>query len=178
MLWLYQFVLLTVLTVMETVCPKIWAKLLPKLWKSISLWRARWRCYDIARHDKFLGDLTKDFGRNDSRATGPQTYQGNGSKKLEFQLVLWASNSHILLSKGHFLLVLVYVFVRGWLSWGKWALKITCAATRKSTCPRLLDENFSESCSLRSSSLSTYSCRCLLAKSKTYSLGGASLKER
>ena len=39
--------------------------------------------------------------------------RGNGSKKLEFQLVLWASNSHILLSWGHFLLVLVYVFVRG-----------------------------------------------------------------
>ena len=32
--------------------------------------------------------------------------------------------------------------------------------------------------SLRSSSLPTYSSRCLLAKSKTYSLGGASLEEQ
>ena len=30
-----------------------------------------------------------------------------GLKKLEFQLVLWASSSHILLVQGHFLLVLV-----------------------------------------------------------------------
>ena len=36
-----------------------------------------------------------------------------GSKKLEFQPVLWASNSHTSLSRGHLLLVLVYVFVRG-----------------------------------------------------------------
>ena len=36
-----------------------------------------------------------------------------GSNKLEFQLVLLASNSRISLSRGYFLLVLVYVFVRG-----------------------------------------------------------------
>ena len=39
-----------------------------------------------------------------------------GSKKPEFQLVLWASSSHILLAQGHFLLDLVNDFIRGWLA--------------------------------------------------------------
>ena len=180
--WLYQFVLLTVLTVKETICPKIWAKLLPKIAKSPFPVDVRDEDVIIllsminflATWLKISGEMT--FGRLDRKPI-----QGNGSKKLEFQLVLWASISHIFLSRGHLLLVLVYVFVRWcffrWLSWGKWALKvITCPAMRKSTCPRLLDGNFFES-SLRSSSLPTYSCRFLLAKSKTCTLGGASLKE-
>ena len=177
--WLYQFVLLTVLTVIETIIlpaylgktypPKIAKRPLPVdvhdedvmiLLSMINFW-ATWL--------KILGEMT--FGQLDRIPI-------QGSKKLEFQLVLWASNSRISLSRGHFLLVLVYVFVRGWLSWSKWALKVTCPAKRKSTCPRLLDGNFFESCSLRSSSLPTYSCRFLLAKSKTCTLGGASLKER
>ena len=37
----------------------------------------------------------------------------NYHKKLEFQLVLWASSSHILLARGQFLLVLVKDFIRG-----------------------------------------------------------------
>ena len=38
-----------------------------------------------------------------------------GSKKLEFQHVLWASISNILLAQDHFLLILVIGLVRGWL---------------------------------------------------------------
>ena len=34
-------------------------------------------------------------------------------KNLKFQLVLWASSSHILPAKGHYLLVLVNDIVRG-----------------------------------------------------------------
>ena len=41
---------------------------------------------------------------------------GLEKKKLEFQLVLWGSSSHILLGWGHFLLVLVNNFIRGWLA--------------------------------------------------------------
>ena len=37
-------------------------------------------------------------------------------KQLKFQLVLWASSSHILLAQGHFLLDLVNDFIRGWLT--------------------------------------------------------------
>ena len=51
-----------------------------------------------------------------------------GSKKLEFQLALFASGSHILLAWGHFLLILVNDLVRRWQAWtlaqchlGKWA---------------------------------------------------------
>ena len=36
-----------------------------------------------------------------------------GLKKLVFQLVLWASSSHIWIFRGHFLLVLVNDFVSG-----------------------------------------------------------------
>ena len=36
-----------------------------------------------------------------------------GLKKIEFQLVLWASSSHIFLSQDHFLLILVTDFVKG-----------------------------------------------------------------
>ena len=35
------------------------------------------------------------------------------ARKLEIQLVLWASSSRILLSQGHFWLILVNEFVRG-----------------------------------------------------------------
>ena len=45
-----------------------------------------------------------------------------GSKKPEFQLVLWASSSHILLAQGHFLLDLVNDFIRRWLAY----LSLTC----------------------------------------------------
>ena len=38
-------------------------------------------------------------------------------KKIEFQLVLWASSCHIFLAQGHFLLVSVNDFIRGWLAW-------------------------------------------------------------
>ena len=38
-------------------------------------------------------------------------------KELEFQLVLWATNSHISLAWGHFLLILVNDLVRRWLAW-------------------------------------------------------------
>ena len=38
-------------------------------------------------------------------------------KNLKFQLVLWASSSHILLACGPLLLVLVNDFVRGWYAW-------------------------------------------------------------
>ena len=38
-------------------------------------------------------------------------------KKKYFQLVLWASISHILLAQGHLFLILVNNFVRGWLAW-------------------------------------------------------------
>ena len=37
-------------------------------------------------------------------------------KKLEYQLVLWASSSNILLTRGHFLLVSVHDFIRGRLA--------------------------------------------------------------
>ena len=37
----------------------------------------------------------------------------NYHKKVEFQLVLWASSSHILPARGHFLLVLFKDFIRG-----------------------------------------------------------------
>ena len=142
--WLYQFVLLTVLTVIETIIlPAYLGKTYPpKIAKrplSVDVhdedvmillnminFRATWL--------KILGEMT--FGQLDRIPI-------QGSKKLEFQLVLWASNSHTSLSRGHLLLVLVYVFVRGWLSWSNWALKVTCPARRKSTCPRLLDGNFS-----------------------------------
>ena len=40
-------------------------------------------------------------------------YQTSEKKKLEFQLVLWASSSHILFARGHFLLDLVDGFVTG-----------------------------------------------------------------
>ena len=33
-------------------------------------------------------------------------------KKLEFQFVFWVSNSYILFAQNHFLLVLVYDFIR------------------------------------------------------------------
>ena len=39
-----------------------------------------------------------------------------GSKKLEFQHVLWASISNILLGQDHFLLILINGLVRGGLS--------------------------------------------------------------
>ena len=38
---------------------------------------------------------------------------GIEKKKLEFQLVLWASTSHMLLTQSHFLLILVDDFVQG-----------------------------------------------------------------
>ena len=38
-------------------------------------------------------------------------------KKLEFQLVLWANSSLILLAKDHFLLVLVNDVFREWRTW-------------------------------------------------------------
>ena len=38
---------------------------------------------------------------------------GLAKKKPEFQVVLWASSSRILLSQGHFWLVLVNDFIRG-----------------------------------------------------------------
>ena len=51
-------------------------------------------------------------------------------KKLEFQLVLWANSSLILLAKDHFLLVLVNDVFREWRTWtlvywkvSKWAFK-------------------------------------------------------
>lgn len=124
--WLYQFVLLTVLTVIETIIlpaylgktypPKIAKRPLPvdlqdedvMILLSMINFRATWL--------KILGEMT--FGQLDRIPI-------QGSKKLEFQLVLWASNSRISLSRGQFLLVLVYVFVRGWLSWSKWAIKVT-----------------------------------------------------
>ena len=37
-------------------------------------------------------------------------------KDFKFQLVLWASISHISLAQGHFLLVSVYDFSRGWFA--------------------------------------------------------------
>ena len=37
--------------------------------------------------------------------------------ELEFQLVLWATNCHISLAWGHFLLILVNDLVRRWLAW-------------------------------------------------------------
>ena len=43
-------------------------------------------------------------------------------KKIEFKLVLWASTFHIFLAQGHFLLVVVNNFVRGWLL--SWAVPI------------------------------------------------------
>ena len=43
-------------------------------------------------------------------------------KELEFQLVLWATNSHISLAWGHFLLILVNDLVRRWLAiFAHWA---------------------------------------------------------
>ena len=39
------------------------------------------------------------------------------SQKKYFQLVLWASISHILLAQGRLFLILVNNFVRGWLAW-------------------------------------------------------------
>ena len=43
-------------------------------------------------------------------------------KKIEFKLVLWASTFHNFLAQGHFLLVVVNNFVRGWLL--SWAVPI------------------------------------------------------
>ena len=44
------------------------------------------------------------------------TPQGSKKKKLEYQLVLRASSSNILLTRGHLLLVLVHDFIRGRLA--------------------------------------------------------------
>ena len=41
-------------------------------------------------------------------------------KKSEFQLVLWASSSHIFLSQDHFLLISVTDCIRGWLCGQVW----------------------------------------------------------
>ena len=47
-------------------------------------------------------------------------------KKIEFQLVLWASSCHIFLAQGHFLLVSVNDFITGWLAWtlANWVNKL------------------------------------------------------
>ena len=45
-------------------------------------------------------------------------------KKVEFQLVLWASSYHILLDKGHFSLVLVTDFVRLACTLAHWASQL------------------------------------------------------
>ena len=62
-----------------------------------------------------------------------------GSKKLEFQLVLWVSSSRNLLARGHSLLILVHDFFRGWLAR---PLAVTCRAS-KSSCPGLQVDFFS-----------------------------------
>ena len=53
-------------------------------------------------------------------------------KKIEFKLVLWASAFHIFLAQGHFLLVVVNNFVRGWLlSWAVPGKKIYLSQTSR-----------------------------------------------
>ena len=43
--------------------------------------------------------------------------QYRACKKIDFQLVLWQSSYHILLVRGHCLLVLINDVVRGWPAW-------------------------------------------------------------
>ena len=68
-------------------------------------------------------------------------------KKPEFQLILWASSSRILLTLGHFFFVSVNDFVRVWIAWtlkggqGSGVLKITCPGWN-STSSGLLDGAF------------------------------------
>ena len=72
-----------------------------------------------------------------------QPVSGLEKKKLEFQLVLWASSSRILLAWCNFLLVLVNEFVRGGdpcLTNGQVSFKSYLRS--KITFPRLLDETF------------------------------------
>ena len=65
-------------------------------------------------------------------------------KKLEFQLVLWASSCHSLPAQGHFLLVIVNDFVNGWLACMDPAHRASVpqkliAWQQVSICTRLLD---------------------------------------
>lgn len=53
---------------------------------------------------------------------GERSVYAGVEKKIEFKLVLWASAFHIFLAQGHFLLVVVNNFVRGWLL--SWAVPI------------------------------------------------------
>ena len=74
-------------------------------------------------------------------------YRNRARKKKWIPACPWASSHHILLAKGHFSLILVNDFVRGWTAWtlacllGKYALKVTCPAS-KAACPGLLDGKF------------------------------------
>ena len=61
-------------------------------------------------------DWTKVLNKASSKETASRKMSKTGLEKkgnLEFQLVLWASSSHILPAQGHFLLVLVNDFVIG-----------------------------------------------------------------
>ena len=53
---------------------------------------------------------------------GERSVYAGVEKKIEFKLVLWASTFHNFLAQGHFLLVVVNNFVRGWLL--SWAVPI------------------------------------------------------
>ena len=57
-----------------------------------------------------LASLPK--GSSENRCTNRRVGDRMDRKKLDFHLVLWASNSYIFLAWDHFLLVLVNDFVR------------------------------------------------------------------
>ena len=78
-----------------------------------------------------------------------------GSKKPEFKLVLWGSSCHILLARGHFLLI----SVDGLCPLDKKALKVICPV-RKCTRSRLPNGTFLESCYTTVHSVHPWTVNC------------------
>ena len=78
-----------------------------------------------------------------------------GSKKPEFKLVLWGSSCHILLARGHFLLI----SVDGLCPLDKKALKVICPV-RKSTRSRLPNGTFFEPCYTTVHSVHPWTVNC------------------
>ena len=93
-------------------------------------WHMRWGLCMCTR--SIVASKPKDLSEN--RCTDRRVGDRMARKKVDFHLVVWASSSYILLAWGHFLLILVNDFVRGWLAQTLTrAVKVICPAT-KSTC--------------------------------------------
>ena len=67
---------------------------------------------------------------------------------ITFQLVVWASTTLILLTRGHFVLILVNNFFSGWLAkaLAHGQASLTGSLPSKKSCPRLPDGTFFEPC--------------------------------